>query len=292
MSSSNEEPAGYLGGAQGPEDDPYKDAASATPTATEDDDVAGFLGGAPGEEDLPSLPGQQQDDASYSAHDFLESEEVEPAENPYADPYADQDDYGDPYALPPSESSPYDEYEGYDAAAMSESDPSYFDSMGHDDSQDVATATMPTGYETEEFTEDDSQPKTISQQDAESIIRRITTKRILPPESQKQVSPPRLTASSGGLRIWPILLITLVLAAGGVYTFRKPIAEAFPQLAGLLGVDLQQDVTVDPQPKENPEEVKKRAMMKMILQSEMKAFDLKKEDLEKAGPMAKKTEGK
>lgn len=279
-----------------PYGDPYGSDPYGAPAAEEagdgDDEVAGYLGGAPGEEELPALPGQADDGGSYTARDFMDSDETAGDDVYNADPYStmDVEDYADPYALPPSSSSPYDEYEGYDAAAMAEDDPSYFDSMGHDEA-DTEQITAPVGYDTEEY-EDDDQPKTISQQDAESIIRRITTKRILPPESQQSVTPRPLTASGGGLRIWPILLVVVVLLAGGVYVFRVPIAEKFPQLAGILGVTLEPETEIEKIPQVDPNEVKRKAMIKMVVLSEMKAFGISKEaDLLPVQKAAKKTEG-
>jgi hypothetical protein len=281
-----DEPVGYLGGEEGDAyGDPYGDAAVdpygdpaadayADPYGGGDDgEVVGLLGGAQAEEELPALPGAEGGD--YSASDFMDSNEGAYAD-PYADPYADQAD--DPYALPPSESQ--DDYEGYDAGAMAEDDPSYFDSMGHDDGygQDIETQSA------EEYTEyDDDSPKTISQQDAESIIRRITTKRILPPDQEKKISPRQLTPTGGGLRIWPILVVGLLLAAGGVLTFKEDIARAIPELAGILGVELETEKAPEEIDVEDPDAKAKRLMLEKVLKSELKALDVEASELSATG---------
>lgn len=283
-----DEPAGYLGGEDGePYGDPYGEAAVdpyGEPAADayadpyggggdedgEDGEVVGLLGGAQAEEELPALPGTAGGD--YSASDFIDSNDGAYAD-PYADPYADTGGE-DPYALPPAESQ--DDYEGYDAGAMAEDDPAYFDSMGHDDGYggDIETQSA------DEYTEyDDDSPKTISQQDAESIIRRITTKRILPPDQEKKISPRQLTPTGGGLRIWPILVVGLLLAVGGILTFKEDIAKAIPELAGILGVELEQEKPPEEINTEDPKAKIKRLMLEKVLKSELKALDVKASDL-------------
>ena len=286
-----DEPVGYLGGASG--DDPYgapADDPHNPHTATDDapademeyalppaenppEEVVGYLGG---ESELPALPAVEEDSAAYSHRDFMAGGEggEEYYEDPYGgDPYSQ---YEDPYGGAATAEADYDDpYAGYDANAAADTDPSYFDSLGHDD--DVPETGMQTqtevGYDTEEFADDD-QPKTISQQDAESIIRRITTKRILPPEQQqaKPLNRPQpLTPAGGGLKIWPILLVLVVLSGAGVYVFRKQIARLHPALSFL---DPQPPVgpMKSTQPKVNPEEVKKKKLLEMVLLSEAKAL--------------------
>ncbi len=312
---ADEEPVGYLGGSTGDvEDDPYVDPYADTADGGDDevagylggaadagdDEVAGYLGGAAdaGPEDLPALPGQQ-DEGGYSASDFIGDEP-----DPYADPYADAaaDPYADPYAVGAEEEQAYDAYDEYGAAP--EDDAAYFDSMGHEGADDYADeyAAGPAtadDYPTETVDDygDDDSPKTISQQDAESIIRRITTKRILPPESQGGVStaPQRLTTGGGGLRVWPMLLVVLLLAGGGVGMFRTEIAHRYPALAGYLGVELKKEVKPEEVAQEDPDVVRKRALLQKVLDSELKAFGAAREDLkpiETAVPGAKSEEKK
>lgn len=296
----SDEPVGYLGGdTQAPGDDPYaaspgghddpygQGGGGPADGGQDDEEVAGYLGGSDGEpEELPALPAQADGGAAaYSHRDFMGDDEAAVAD-PYADPYAaPAEEFEDPYALPP-EAPAYEDYEGYDTEAMAQADPGYFDSMGHDEGADPHEPSDYGTATTEMYADEDDSPKTISQQDAESIIRRITTKRILPPESQTApVSPPRLTASEGGLRIWPILLVMVILGAGGVFVFRVQLAEQFPWLAPYLGVELKQEVTteiVDVIPRE----VKlKRALQEKVLKSELKAFGLSKDELKPATPV-------
>ncbi len=256
-----------------PAADPYGDpAADAYSAGADDGEVVGLLGGAQAEEELPALPGAAGD--GYSASDFMDSNEGAYAD-PYADPYADTGDAEDPYALPPAESQ--DDYEGYDAGAMAEDDPAYFDSMGHDDGYggDIETQSA------DEYTEyDDDSPKTISQQDAESIIRRITTKRILPPDQEKKISPRQLTPTGGGLRIWPILVVGLLLAAGGVLTFKEDIAHAIPELAGILGVEIVKEKPPEEIDVEDPQAKAKRLMLEKVLKSELKALGVEASEMD------------
>jgi hypothetical protein len=284
----DEEPVGYLGGSV--EDDPYAepyadkgggadpyggDHADSAP-GSDDEEVVGMLGGAAGDEELPAL-GPAPGDGSYAASDFIEGDET--YADPYADPYSQDGEYDDPYALPPSQEDTFGDYEGYDAG---EGDPSYFDSMGHDDGygpDEVETQSA------DDFTQydDDSSPKTISQQDAESIIRRITTKRILPPDQDqgKSVAPRQLTPTGGGLRIWPILIAVLLLGAGGVAMFTQEIAEMFPELAPLLGVTLETDKGPEVVNVEPKEVKRKRLMLEKVLNSEAKAFGMEKAEYKK-----------
>ena len=297
--TQDDEPVGYLGGAAA-EDDPYalppEDAADdpyGAPAeddpygAAEDDPYGGAddgfadeaggepefaLPGAEGDEEyaLPgatgepehSLPPAEEGEADYSASDFMADGGIPPEDDAYAtetydDPYATQEGYDD-------------EYGSYEDA---EADDGYYDSMGHDDGLETGMATeTEVGYDTEEFADDD-QPKTISQQDAESIIRRITTKRILPPEQQQaqpMARPQPLTPGGGGLKMWPILIVLLLLGGAGAFVFREQ----------LFGTG-KQPVVINPTPKPtlSAQERAKRLLVKRILTSEAKAFDRKPEEL-------------
>lgn len=300
--TQDDEPVGYLGGAAADddpyalppaEDDPYGAPAEDDPYGAADgfaseagdggtDEPEFALPGAEGEPEyalpgaegadeeyaLPgataeeeySLPPADEGEADYSASDFMA--DAPPVDDPYAtetydDPYATQDGYED-------------EYGSYEDA---EADDGYYDSMGHDDGLETGMATeTEVGYDTEEFADDD-QPKTISQQDAESIIRRITTKRILPPEQQQaqpMARPQPLTPGGGGLKMWPILLVLLLLGGGGAFVFREQI----------FGTGEQPSIEVDtPKPTLSAQERAKRLLVRRILTSEAKAFDRKPEEL-------------
>ncbi|MGE0711403.1 MAG: hypothetical protein AB7N76_30235 [Planctomycetota bacterium] len=271
-----DEPVGYLGGNTGdddpygaPEDDPHNHTATEDPygdyalppASAPEEEVVGYLGGEP--EELPALPPVEEGDSAYSHSDFLGQE----AQPEYDDPYAGED-YEDPYQMPAGDTplaTGYDDYGDYEGAPA-DGDPSYFDSLGHSDEAETGMATQTeVGYDTEEFADDD-QPKTISQQDAESIIRRITTKRILPPEQQAAQSMPRpqpLTPGGGGLRIWPILLVLLALGAGGVWMFREQLGLVS---SGPGEAIVPQGNTIP------PNELKKRELLRLVLLGECKAF--------------------
>lgn len=267
----SDEPVAYLGGDQG----------GSKPA--DDDEVSGYLGGGQGEEDLPSLP-PQESSQSYSAKDFLETQEPEaPAEDPYADPYAQP-------AEAPAEG--YGDYEGYDASAQ-QGDAAYFDSMAHGGAATEEAAPPAEEYASEgEYGGDDpDQPKTISQQDAESIIRRITTKRILPPESaDKKVTAtpaPKLTEAGGGLRIWPILFVILIVAAMGLFFFGEEIAKAVPELRPFMPWLEPEEAPVEEQivDKVDPNVAAKKKLLEMVLLSEAKAFGVAVKDVPAAAPI-------
>jgi hypothetical protein len=311
---TDEDSVGYLGAA--PSDDPYGAPADDPYTATEPDpygdpygapaeeeeyslppasspppdEVVGYLGGsdAPAE-DMPALPPVEEHDPNFSHRDFMDEGGGEDYQD---DPYADQG-YADPYEMPADQGYDDGAYDDYDSAAASDTDPSYFDSLGHTDDAETGMATQTeVGYDTEEFADDD-QPKTISQQDAESIIRRITTKRILPPEQQqaKAMSRPQpLSPGGGGLRIWPILVVLLLLSAGGVFVFRKTLAKKFDWLA-FLDPQKKQAGPVTTGPKIDPEAIKKKKLLKLVRTSEAKAFDMDPADLDKKASVTKTGEG-
>lgn len=272
----SDEPVAYLGGDQG---------GGKKPPA-EDDEVDGYLGGQ--EEEIPSLPPQESHE-SYSAKDFLDSEVQEaPADDPYADPYAE----------PAAAAEGYGDYEGYDASAA-QGDSAYFDSMAHGGAATDEAAPPAEEYASEEYGGDDpDQPKTISQQDAESIIRRITTKRILPPETTDKkaaVAPaPKLTEAGGGLRIWPILFVIAIVASMGLFFFGEQIAEQFPELRPVLFwlPPAEAPVVLDQLDVVDPNVVAKKKLLDMVLMSESKAFGLAVKDIPAAAPAAATGAGK
>lgn len=267
----SDEPVAYLGGDQG---------------QVPEEEVDGYLGGAAQEEDVPALPPQESHE-SYSAKDFLDSEEAPPpAEDPYADPYAD------PYGQQADAGAGYGDYEGYDAAASAESDPAYFESMAHTGTATDDAAPPAEDYAADDYGQDDpDQPKTISQQDAESIIRRITTKRILPPESTAEkkpmvAPPPKLTEAGGGVRVGPILIALLLIAGMGLFFFGEQIAEAVPELRPLMFwlPPKEEPVQVETIEKVDPNEVARKKLLEMVLVSEAKAFGITAKDVPEAAP--------
>lgn len=263
----SDEPVAYLGGNQG---------------QPPEEEVDGYLGGAAQEEDVPSLPPQESHE-SYSAKDFLDSEEA-PPQDPYADPYAD------PYGQPADAGGGYGDYEGYDAAASAESDPAYFESMAHSGVATDDAAPPAEDYAADEYGDDPDQPKTISQQDAESIIRRITTKRILPPESTAEkkpmvAPPPKLTEAGGGVRLWPILLTLLIIAGMGVAFFGEEIAQQFPAARAFMPwlPPAEAPVVEDRIQVVDPNEVARKKLLEMVLVSEAKAYGITVKDVPPAG---------
>ncbi|MCO5165778.1 MAG: hypothetical protein M9894_05345 [Planctomycetes bacterium] len=263
----SDEPVAYLGGDQGGKRPP-----------PDGEEVDGYLGGAADDEALPALPPQESHE-SYSARDFLDSEVQEQAD-PYADPYSD------PYGAPAGEAAGYGDYEGYDAAASADTDPSYFESMAHGG---TATDEAPPAeeYGADDYGQEDAdQPKTISQQDAESIIRRITTKRILPPESATEkkpavAPPPKLTEVGGGVRLWPIFLTLLIIAAMAVGFFGEQIAKEFPGLRPYMVWLPPEEVVAPPTIVEpiDPNEVARKKLLEMVVLSEAKAFGVQPKDV-------------
>jgi hypothetical protein len=254
MAPRDEEPVGYLGGdVEATDQNPY-----GTPS-TDEGEVEGYLEGAAGEEELPMLPPQESQGsqvADYSASDFIQHEEpAEEAQDPYQD-----------YQAP------------------SEEDASYFDSMGHEGPSTVTEEAPP-----EEAVEGDDQPKTISQQDAESIIKRITTKRIVPPEGEgrpiQSYSPPPMTRSGGGFRSGALLLIVgsiLGLAVVAVSLFGNEIGKALYD-NGYRDIAMGWPFNYQPPPVEDPVHVvveppevrKKREMLETIRRSERVALGVK-----------------
>ena len=246
-SAADEEPEYALPAASGDAND---EPEYSLPAASESDEPEYSLPAATESEPEYSLPPQQDDSADYSASDFMANDGAV-AEDPetYDDPYETQ--------------NAYDEYGDYEAGTE---DDGYYDSLAHDDGLETGMATQTeAGYDTEEFADDD-QPKTISQQDAESIIRRITTKRILPPEQQQagDLRPQTLTPSGGGLKIWPILFLLLVIGGAVAFAFKDQI------LGEQGGTTIVQET---PKPSISAEELARRELVKRILTSEAKAFD-------------------
>lgn len=77
----------------------------------------------------------------------------------------------------------------------------------------AAPSSAPAPHDS--WAEEDAKP--ISQQDTESIIRRVTTKRILPAE--QQVSGARARKASQPTKLWPVLIVLLLILGALVYLF-------------------------------------------------------------------------
>lgn len=242
--------SGYLGGnVTAGQDDPY---GSAPPS--DEGEVVGYLEGAAGQEELPLLP-PQESQADYSARDFIQPDEEEP---------------------PPDDASDYQDYEA------AQQDASYFDSMGHDGQ--TTTDEPPS----EIAADGDDQPKTISQQDAESIIKRITTKRIVSTEAEPrpmQTFQQPMTRSGGGFRSGALLLIIGSIVGLGVVAvtlFGKEIGKfahdnGLAEVARALGYEPPPAVVVETGPPIDPETLKKNKMIETLKRSERIALGIKDE---------------
>jgi hypothetical protein len=215
---NEEEPVAYLGG-----------QAAASPENPPAEEVDGYLGG---EASLPALPPAQQ---SYQTTDFIAATEEPP-------PPAGAD-FGAPVEAPPAqeEAAAYDQYAATTDNVQAAADDQYSSTQVEDYSaaqtmtEEPTTQNDPQPVETSgEFTEPEL-PKTITQQDAENIIKRITTKKILPPEIAEKEGPrvvptqdvltPR---SQPGLKTFPIILVLLFGLYGAAILFREQIHDAIP----------------------------------------------------------------
>jgi hypothetical protein len=282
---NEEEPVAYLGG-----------QAAAPPPAEE---VDGYLGG---EASLPALPPAQQ---QYQTTDFIAATEEPPPQGA---------DFGAPVEAPPAqeEAAAYDQYAATtDNAAVADDqysstqveDYSAAQTMTNDESPTTQTEMQAPPVETSgEFTEPEL-PKTITQQDAENIIKRITTKKILPPEVAEKEGPrvvptqdvltPR---AQPGLKTAPIIIVLLFALYGSAILFREQIHDAIPDptLRGWFDAATFYHKEEGPPPpppvKEDPPDVKaKKEFLKSLRLSEEKALGLN--DGELSQPAANPTTG-
>lgn len=269
---NDEEPVAYLGG-----------QAAAPPKKAEAEEVDGYLGG---EAALPALPPVQN--PSYGASDFIAATEEPPPPEPGAD-------FGAPVEAPPAqeEAAAYDQY-----AAGAESD-QYSGTQVEEYAAPTTTTDSPTTQSetppaevSGEFTEPEL-PKTITQQDAENIIKRITTKKILPPEVAEKEGPrvvptqdvltPR---AQPGIKTFPIILVLLFALYGTAILFKEQIVTSIsdPTLRKIVAAVLfytepEGPVKID-QPIEDPPEVKaKKEFLGRLRASEAKALGLEDKDL-------------
>jgi hypothetical protein len=264
---NEEEPVAYLGGKAGESDAP----------------VEGYLGGAAAPtqpEELPALPPAGVSSV-LSASDFIapppEVEEPPPAYDSYA---------ADPVAEPAPEQSEMDQY-----AHPAETDPA----------PGTKTVIEPSTHEGSSDFDEPGLPKTISQQDAENIIKRITTKKILPPDvaanEGPRVNPPTELTPRGSPKLGRLVVLLLIVIGGygaAVY-FNDQLAPYLPpEFYWLI-----QYTPPPPPPSENavkedpPEVKKKKSLEKVILESEFRAFGFNSEaDMNTANKEIKAAEKK
>lgn len=236
-----DEPVAYLGGK----------------AAEPPQEVDGYLGGDAPPDSLPALPPANMT-GQYSASDFMTA----PAEI--------EDQAPAPIAEAPVE-APAD-------------DPSYFQQYANEEPAGETTGTdtvaeQAPSDQTSEFDEP-GLPKTISQQDAENIIKRITTKKILPPEvaaneGPRVTSAPELTPRRG-MRAGPIIVFTAVLLGGvaALFAFKQELAPYLPPfLCELLNVTPPStDPVVVETPGPTKEQQKEKALRDLVSESEWRAF--------------------
>ena len=251
--TESEEPVAYLGGAAG------------GPPQPAPDEVAGFLGGAAQEEELPALPAANVS-AVYSASDFVSTAPVDEAEEeppPAYDTYADE-----PAVAPQTDQQDYDQY----GEPPPEDEPP----------PGTATVVEPQGEPPSDF-EEPGLPKTISQQDAENIIKRITTKKILPPDVSahdgRTGAGTELTRRGGPqLGRTVVILVVLFLLAGGAIAFKEELKPYLPEALRNAIFGAPPPKPFDPTPPPVSKELRlERALRKKVLESEWRAFGYKNE---------------
>jgi len=243
-----EEPVAYLGGQSGarPEDAP----------------IEGYLGGDAPPDSLPALPPAA---ASYSATDFMPAQEA-PQEN-YAD-YANE-----PVEAPAEDATQYEQY-GHEEQATAPED------YAADGTQTVPE--VPPQEQSSEF-DDPGLPKTISQQDAENIIKRITTKKILPPEvaaaEGPRINPPAEFTPRSGPKLGRIVFVLVVVLGGvGAAVFFKD--DLKPYVRQYLPKEVGDYIYGEEPPPKNEErivtkqqwEIDRDAMQAKLLEAEWRAL--------------------
>ncbi len=254
--NEEEEPVAYLGGQTGG----GKSGDAGAPG--EDAPVEGYLGGQAAEappEELPALPPAGVS-AVYSASDFIAPPpEVEDEPPPSYDSYA-----ADPVAEPAPEQADMDQY-----AANTADEPG----------PGTQTVVEPPSEGSSDFDEP-GLPKTISQQDAENIIKRITTKKILPPEVAQhegpRVNPPAELTPRGSPKLGRIVVILLLLIGGygaAVY-FNDQLAPFIPEaLYPFIWYTPPPPPKVEPEkPKETEAQMKERLLREKVRESEWRAW--------------------
>lgn len=259
-SDQAEEPVAYLGGQGGP---PPEDAP-----------IEGYLGGDAPPDSLPALPPAEP---QYSATDFIEPPAEAPPES-YAD-YAEA-----PVEAPTGDATQFEQY-GHDEQATAAED------YAADGTQTVPEAPPPE--QSSDFDEP-GLPKTISQQDAENIIKRITTKKILPPEvaaaEGPRINPPAEFTPRGGAKLGRIIFVLLILlgGAGAAVYFKedlRPYAKQYlPDEAyeAIYGKDKEVEIKPD-KPTETDVQKAERLLRERVGDAERRFFGYPtKEDFDKA----------
>jgi len=240
-----EEPVAYLGGK----------------AAEPEGQVEGYLGGQtsdakPAEEELPALPPAGVS-AVYSASDFIapppETEEEAP---PAYDSYA-----ADPVAEPAPAAADVEQY-------------------SHESTSGTKTVVEePSSQPSSDFDEP-GLPKTISQQDAENIIKRITTKKILPPEvaasDGPRVNPPAELTPRGTPKLGRLIVLLLIVIGGygaAVY-FNDQLAPYLPPALYpfIWYTPPPPKVETPPAPPETDQQRRERLLREKVRESEWRAF--------------------
>ncbi|HZV02716.1 MAG TPA: hypothetical protein VFF73_38770 [Planctomycetota bacterium] len=259
-----EEPVAYLGGK----------------AAEPEGQVEGYLGGQtsdakPAEEELPALPPAGVS-AVYSASDFIapppETEEEAP---PAYDSYA-----ADPVAEPAPAAADVEQY-------------------SHESTSGTKTVVEePSSQPSSDFDEP-GLPKTISQQDAENIIKRITTKKILPPEvaasDGPRVSPSPELTPRGTPKLGRIVVVMLLILGlyGGAVAFREDVGPFLPEVLWpyIFYTPPPPPPVEKPKDEMTPEMKKEKALRHMVFESEWRAFDYKNSQEFEAAQREAKTTG-
>jgi hypothetical protein len=277
--TNDEEPVAYLGGQAAEPDEP----------------VEGYLGGDAPPDTLPALPPAGVS-ATYNASDFIPAPPEVTEDDP---PLAEE-------APPADETGPaYDTYAAEAPVAPEGAGAADFEQYGHaeEPQPETGTATVvepPTGQDTASEFEEPGLPKTISQQDAENIIKRITTKKILPPDvaaaDGRQVNPPSELTPRGGPKLGRAVFVLLIIfgVIAGAVAFKQDLEPYIPSwLAAILGVETAPPVvTNNEEHVETKEEILARKFRAKVLESEWRAFGFNsKEEWEASRREAVKTPG-
>lgn len=223
---------------------------------------------------LPSSPGESVEGYLAPPSDSVEGylhEEPAPVDLG-TQSYSDYDQYG---AGQPDEG--YEDYEeGYEDSyqdanqtATAEYEDSYEDSYNQ-------SSMGPDESLMDDF--DESLPQTISQQDAENIINRITRQKYDRSESQPRAAPPKVRSparkSSAGLVIMLLLLVILGGGAAAYFLYIKPLYFGEPVEPKVIKTPGIIDV-------KTPDQIAEEVFRAGALASELNAFGVSESDLER-----------
>ena len=292
-------------------------AGAPTQAVDADGQVVGMIGGqvqpppranagAPTEEVSGMIGGRVQPPPRASAAPVGELEGQTEAVEGYLPSSPEESVEG--YLAPPSESvegylaeepapvdlgaQSYSDYDGYGASQPEEGYEDYEE--GYEDSYENANETATAEYEDsyedsygassvgadeslmDDF--DESLPQTISQQDAENIINRITRQKYDRAESQPRAAPPKTRSparkSSAGI---VIMLLLLVILGGGVaawFLYIKPLYFTEPVEPRPIG-------PIKPINVKTPDQIAEEVFRAGALASELNAFGVSESDLER-----------